>query len=252
MRTLLISLLICSFATPTFAASKKKQKPKQKQVSSVSTSKSMKSDFDTLGDNKAFADRVQSMDADRKVRIVQNRIVDLNHRLEVSVGYGINGGGGDSYVSTTNLGAQLDYHFSPRWAMGLRYEKFYNELSKEADAQYQRAINDATGTQRFPDIDLPLSSAVATLTFAPIYGKLNLFDLSVAHFDVYTMLGAGQIELKSGDSNIYTGGLGLSVWLTQHFSTRLEARYETYKDLVGTEDRTQNIVKAMFTVGYLL
>lgn len=251
MKTLLITLLVASISQTAFAAQKKKAIGTL-NTGSVSSSKSMKEDFNTLGDNKAFADRVKEMDADRKVRIVQNRIVDLNHRLEVSVGYGINGSGGDNYVSTTNLGAQLDYHFSPRWAIGFRYEKFYNELSKEAEAQFDRAVTDSTGTQRFPSVDLPLNSMIGTISFAPIYGKLNLFDLNVAHFDVYTMIGAGQIELRSGTTEIFTGGLGLSVWLTQHFSTRLEARYENYKDLLQSDNRDQNVVKAMATIGFLL
>lgn len=249
MRTLIISLLIVSVANTAWAAPKKKARVSE---SSVSSSQSMKKDFETLGDNQVFADRVKNMNADRKVRIVQNRIVDLNNRLELSIGYGVNGSGGDNYVTTTNLGGQLDWHFSPRWAIGLRYEKFYNELSKEAEAQFDRALNDSTGTQIFPSVDVPLSSTIATATFAPIYGKLNLFDLSIAHFDVYTVVGAGQIELKSGKTEIYTGGLGMSIWLSQHFSTRLEARYESYTDLLQSEERSQSATKVMATIGLLL
>jgi outer membrane immunogenic protein len=247
MKTLLLTILLVSISSNAFAAGKKARK-----VTPVSQSQSMKEDFSTLGDNQVFVDRVQNMDAERKVRIVQNRIVDLNNRVEVSIGYGMNGGGGDSYVTTENLAGQLDFHFSPRWAIGLRYEKYYNELSKEAEAQYQRASADVTGTQKFPDIDLPLSSALATVTFSPIYGKLNLFDLNVAHFDIYTVVGGGQIELRSGSSTVYTGGLGMSVWLSQHFSTRLEARYESYKDLLKTEEREQGVTKVMATIGFLL
>jgi outer membrane immunogenic protein len=249
MRTLIISLLIISVANSAMASVKKKGRI---QNSPVSSSQSMKKDFETLGDNQVFVDRVKNMDADRKVRIVQNRAVDLNNRLELSIGYGMNGSGGDNYVTTTNIGGQLDWHFSPRWAIGLRYEKFYNELSKEAEAQFERAINDSSGTQIFPDVDLPLSTTLATVTFAPIYGKLNLFDMSIAHFDVYTVVGAGQIELKSGKTEIYTGGLGMSVWLSQHFSTRLEGRYESYTDLLNSEERSQSATKFMVTLGYLL
>jgi len=126
MKKVLLSILALSFSLSAYAAPKK----------------SLKKDFDTLGDNKVFAERVKQMDQDKKVRIVQNRIVDLYNRVEIAGTYGYNAGG-DSYVTSQALGAILEYHISPRFAVGVRYQHFYNELTTEGKAQYDayRAAN---------------------------------------------------------------------------------------------------------------
>lgn len=238
MKKVLLSILALSFSISAYAAPKK----------------SLRKDFDTLGDNKVFAERVKQMDQDKKVRIVQNRIVDLYNRVEIAGTYGYNAGG-DSYVTSQALGAIIEYHFSPRFAMGVRYQHFYNELTTEGKAQYDayRAANaNGPSGQLVAGIDSPQDVGILTVSYSPIYGKLNLFDMSVAHFDIYTMAGFGKMKLASGDSDVITGGMGMGVWVTQNFSARLEARYETYEDLIGTENRRQNNVQGMFAIGVLL
>jgi len=53
------------------------------------------------------------------VRIVQNRAVDRNLRLEIGANYGLVSGG-DVYYRTQNLGANLDFHITPHWSIGAR------------------------------------------------------------------------------------------------------------------------------------
>lgn len=224
-------------------------------TTALAQKKSLKKDFETLGDNKVFAERVKNISQDKKVRIVQNRIVDLHNRFELAGTYGYSAGG-DSYVTTQHLGGILDFHFSPRFAVGVRYQHYFNELTNEGRAQYEAAriaqINDPAALNQVPDVDFPEGVGLVTLTYSPIYGKLNLFDMSVAHFDIYTLAGYGKMVLNSGDSDVLTAGLGMGVWVTQNFSARLEARYETYKDLIGTYNRTQSNVQGMFAIGILL
>ena len=236
MKKILLTILAVSFSISAQAAQKK----------------SLSKDFDTLGDNKVFAERVKQMDQDKKVRIVQNRIVDLYNRVEIGGSYGYNAGG-DSYVTTQHLGGMIEYHFSPRFAMGVRYQKYYNELTSEGKKQYDtyRASNlGGPSNQLVAGIDNPENVGLITVSYSPIYGKLNLFDMSVAHFDIYTLAGFGKMQLASGDSDVLTGGVGMGVWVTQNFTTRLEGSYETYEDLCGT--RKQNNIQGMFSIGILL
>jgi outer membrane immunogenic protein len=217
--------------------------------------RSMSKDFDTLGDNKIFAERVKQMDQDKRVRIVQNRIVDLYNRLELDGSYGYNAGG-DSYVTTQNIAGILEFHFSPKFAIGVRYQHFFNELTSEGKAQYDKAkadqALDSAAATRFAEIDYPEQVGMVTFSYSPIYGKLNLFDMSVAHFDIYLLGGYGKMQLLSGNTDLYTGGAGMGVWLTQNFSARLEARYEAYTDLIGSTNRSQNNIQGMFALGILL
>ncbi|MEO0336469.1 MAG: outer membrane beta-barrel domain-containing protein, partial [Pseudomonadota bacterium] len=51
-----------------------------------------------------------------------------------------------------------------------------------------------------------------------------------AQFDVYLLGGVGQMQLESGPTPTYTAGGGMGLWLSNHFTTRIEARYQTYED----------------------
>jgi outer membrane immunogenic protein len=115
MRTLKTTLLAVMVLVPAMVLA---QAPK----------KDLKSDFSTLGDNKDVVERVKNMDTHQRVRIVQNRLVDRNHRIEIGANYAYNGGG-DSYVKTQNVGGNLEYHINPRWSLGLHFEKAYNTLT---------------------------------------------------------------------------------------------------------------------------
>ncbi len=216
---------------------------------------SLKSDFATLGDNQEITERVKNLDSQQKVRIVQNRLVDRNLRFELGLGYGFLSGA-DSYVKTQDIGGLLEFHINPKWSLGARYQKSYNALTSEGRNQYDRAQSaqqaDAGSTQSFVGIDYPVESSFATISFYPIYGKLNLFDASVAHFDLYAIAGYGRIKLSSGTSDAYTGGGGVGLWLSKHWSSRLEVRYQSYKDLLTAEKRNQNSVEAMALIGFLL
>lgn len=224
-------------------------------TSAQAETKSLQGEFKTLGDNQEVIERVKKLDSRQKVRVVQNRLMDRNNRLEAALNFGLLSGA-DSYVQTKDLGIMLHYHLSPRWSFGIGYEKNYNTLSSEGSRQYDTAytcqINDASCAQRFPAIDFPLETKMISVSFYPIYGKLNLFDSGIAQFDLFTSIGYGQKTLNSGLSNVMTASLGAGVWLNSFLTARLEARYENYKDLLLTEKRVQNAVSALASIGIML
>lgn len=237
----LILLLICLFLiSNSFAASNESN---------------LKKEFQTLSDNKDVVERVKKMDSQQKVRIVQNRYVSRTNRIELAFDYG-SIFGADTYVKTSNLGAQLQYHLNPNWSFGLEYHKFYNDLTAEGQRQYNVAYScqqQGPGcTQRFAGVDFPLENQMATISFYPIYGKLNLFDSGIAQFDIYTLIGYGQKKLSSGTTNALAAGLGIGIWLNNYLTTRFEMRYESYKDLLDIEPRNQNAVTLAASVGVLL
>ena len=245
MKTIISFLLLVGFFTvQSLAASPSDQ-----------SKKDLKSEFSTLGDNQDVLDRVKNMDSHQKVRIVQNRLVDRNNRIELAVNYAFNGGG-DSYVKTQNVGARLEYHFNPRWSAGLQYQKSYNVLTPEGENQFAAAAAaqkiDPASPNRFPAVDYPLESQLATVSFYPIYGKMNLFDSGIAQFDIYLQLGFGKMSLLSGESDLYSIGFGSGVWLTSRITTRLEVRYQQYEDLLLTDQRKQNNVQGIASLGVLL
>ncbi|MGE0762298.1 MAG: outer membrane beta-barrel domain-containing protein [Bdellovibrionales bacterium] len=206
-----------------------------------------------LGGNRELIRRARGLDPKNKVRVVQNRTVDRDLRLELGVNYG-GVAGGDPYVSTNNLGVNLDFHVNPRWSIGARYYNSSNTLSSEGKRVFESAqAARAAGTYyERPDIDYASDTYLGVINWYPMYGKLSLFDFGIAQFDVYLLAGAGQVKLRSGMAPTYTAGAGLGFWMTQHFSTRLEVRYQTYEDEIYTGPRQLDLTVISATLGFLL
>lgn len=205
--------------------------------------------LDSLGGNKKISEMAAAMDPENRVRIVQKRLVDRNSALEIGVNYGAVAGG-DSYLKTQNYGASVDFHFNPQWSLGARYYDYGNSLTAEGRRvfdQARAAYNAGGRSYIIPDIDFPLNSALAVVNWYPVYGKTNLLDWGIAQFDMYLLAGAGQIQLSSGNTGLYTAGAGVGIWMTKHLSARIELRYQNYKDQIITGSR--NIQTTTGTVG---
>jgi hypothetical protein len=89
------------------------------------------------------------------------------------------------------------------------------------------------------------------VNFYPIYGKINFFG-GISQFDLYLQGAYGKIELSSGQTDIYGAGVGLGVWWSNYFTTRLEGKWQTYNDHVYTGSRKLDTVVFMGTLGVML
>ncbi len=213
-------------------------------------------DFDSLGGNTIMLERARALEPQKDVRVVQTRTVDRRHRVELAPEFS-DVFGGETFAHTKNIGINLNYHFTPRLSAGLKYNYAFNELTREG----QSAVNAATAefaanpenpTQPFPQIDYVKDEVLALLNWYPIYGKINLLEKSVIHFDVYALGGGGTIRLSSGPTSTYTAGGGIGFWLTQHFTTRLEMRYQNYTAKNNDGDRAMDLTVGSLQMGWLL
>lgn len=206
-------------------------------------------DFDGLGENKELFDTAKALHPDLNVTVVQERIVKRRNRLEISPEISAFMGG-DAYTDTYAYGLTMNYHIVPWISVGARYSKFSNTLNKEGT----NIIHDVTATDKgfIPDIDYAKSSTMAFVNLYPIYGKMNLLNMGITHFDVYLTGGYGSMQLRSGSAPTWTAGGGVGFWWSQHFSTRFEVRTQSYE-----AKRYNNSVNLFNTVasvqmGYLL
>lgn len=216
-------------------------------------------EMDALGANRELMKKARAIDPNNKVRVVQNREVSRTMRLEFGLNYGTVAGG-DTYLNSNMIGGQLDFHVTPHWSVGARYYDVSNTLSSEGkdvfdDAQARKRAGDTN--YRDPGIDYAKSTWLTVVNWYPIYGKMSLFESAVSQFDIYLLGGAGQSRLGSGFTTpVYTAGGGVGLWLTKHISTRLEARWQGFKDhpdhinTANQRDVNQTILTA--TVGFLL
>lgn len=209
--------------------------------------------MDGLGGNKELIKKARALDPDNKIRVVQNRTVDRNWRFELGVNYSAIGGG-DPYLSTQSVGGNFDLHINPMWSVGARYSDFSNQLNTEGERVFKDAAErEASGSPYIkPDVDYMKNSTLGVISFYPVYGKLNMFDMGVTQFDLYILGGYGQVQLESGSSSTWTAGGGAGLWLSQHFSSRLEVRYQNYQDQIYSGARDMDLVVTTFTIGFIL
>ncbi len=217
---------------------------------------SLDSEFDSLGGNKIFLDKAKALQPEENISIVQNRTVSLVRRLELAPEFS-GTFGGEAYSKTKSVGMNAVYHFNSRWAIGAKYNWSFNTLTEEGQslinaAKADQIENPESPRVPYPEFDYAKSEMMALVNWSPIYGKLNLLDKAVAHFDFYVLGGYGQVELASGPTSTYTAGGGFGFWLTQNFSTRLEMRYQNYKAKYFDTSKDMDLALASVQMGWLL
>lgn len=211
-------------------------------------------DLSSLGSNAESVKRANRLESRSRIAIVQNRTVDRHWRLELGANYGAVAGG-DSYVNTQNASINADLHISPKFSLGVHYAKAFNQLTPEGKNQFDRAQamkNAGQLNYNYAAIDYPESSILGIVNWYMMYGKINFFDMSVIQFDIYSLVGGGQVQLASGSAPTYTAGGGIGFWISQHVTSRLEVRYQGYTDHVYTGDRNLNLIVANLGIGVLL
>ncbi len=255
LNKMFLAVVLILVSVQSFAASKSKSTSQSTTSSSSSVSSATEQDLDSLADDSALIERAKVMDPKNRVQIVQKRAVDRNLRLELGGNYGYIGGG-DSYLTSQNLGAYMDFHITPNWSVGFRYNNFINSLTEEGKSVYQAAVqNQVNGTTGAlaPAVDSPVNSELATIAWYPVYGKMNFFNSWVPHFDLYALAGYGKTQTESGlNSDTFAGGMGIALWLSQHFTSHLEVRYQTYQDSPVASTRRENLVIGQVSLGILL
>ncbi len=217
-------------------------------VSLQATADELMKDFDSLGGNDVLLEKTQALQGKSTTYVVQNRIVNRRGRVELSPEYS-NVLGGDPYTATSQWGLNAHLHLNPRWSVGVKYSHMVNSLKAEGE----NLISDTSilGRAYIPDIDYPISQTMALVNWYPIYGKMNILDAGISHFDVYLVLGNGQIELKSGRTSTWTGGAGVGLWISQHLATRLELRYQSYEAQNYQGKQKMDLTVASVQTGYL-
>ena len=213
-------------------------------VSFVPAQADILKDFDSLGGNDKLINRAKALEPNKDIEIVQNRVVKRKFRSEFSAGYN-NIVGGDAFVQTQMLNLNYHFHINPRWTVGASYFSAFNQLSSEGET----LINQ---DDLVPDVDSAKAGYEIVGNYSPIYGKLNVFNQGVVQFDIYGLISLGNIQLRSGETNTYSLGAGIGLWISQHLTTRMEIRQRFYeaKRFGGSTD--MEITSLGFSFGYML
>lgn len=217
----------------------------------------LETEFDGLGGNQIILDKARELNPDTQMEVVQDRIVPRKHRFEFAPEFSGAMGGDDTYTKSQSLGMNINYHINHRWSIGAKYNHTFNKLTAEGEAMVDAATEDRLANPRnptkpLPDIDHQKSESLVVLNWYPIYGKMNLFEKKIAQFDIYGLLGVGQVELKSGSKPTHTVGGGIGFWLSPQISTRMELRYQKYNVEYVSGPKGLDLAIASVQVGWLL
>ncbi|MCB0391209.1 MAG: outer membrane beta-barrel domain-containing protein [Bdellovibrionales bacterium] len=221
-------------------------------------------DFDSLGKNKVLLENAQALFPEKKIEIVQERIVDRNWRHEFSPDYEVVSNGDNPYFHSQKLGFNYQLHINPYWSVGLKYQYNFNWLTEEGDriiedgrAKQDAIYRDDPNSREKPDPFIPelnwaQENYLAFVNWYPIYGKFKFLNSGIVHFDLYTHLAAGQIKLRYNNSDLYQFGIGTGLWWSQHITSRIEYKFSTYKTELYKDQSSIQTGNLSLSVGYLL
>ena len=212
-------------------------------------------DLDSLGGNRALLEKI-NLNSGKRIELVQKRTTDRTHRLEMAPEYKYVSKG-NTYLNSSSAGLSLRYHINPYWSVGTKYNYFYNQLTPEAERLIDEAmkvgdINPDMELALIPELNWLKTSIMGSLSYYPIYGKINWFNRAIIHFDMYITLGAGQVELRKGNSASFLGGAGFGLWPSQYLSMRLEYNYQIYNAKYQSGVKQLDMNTLSFSLGYLI
>ena len=208
-------------------------------------------DFESLGGNDVLLEKAKALNPDQRVFVVQDRIVSRRRRFEFAPEFHTVLGG-DNFLVTRGASANVHFHFNPQWSIGLKYSRMFNRLSQDGENLLNDSALNMKGRALVPDADYPMAQSLATIDYYPIYGKFNFFNRGIVHFDVYGLLGGGNLQLASGSTNTWTAGAGMGFWISQHLTSRLELRYQSYTAQRYNGAYAVDLTALGVQVGYLL
>lgn len=204
-----LGVALCMFASPVYAASKKK-----KQV------------------RKKFKD---------KIHVIQRKPVLQKKRLELAPRFGTSFN--DPLYKSFRVGLNANYHISERLFIGATVDwyDFGSALGGYTDV-YERVTSQTNGA---PDTPVPLWSAGAELGFAPIFGKFSMFNKRLGFYDVGVTAGAAYVTSESIRLRVPNSGVGGTVSVFNHifinewFSLNFEVRDTIYfANLKGATEKS--------------
>lgn len=212
-------------------------------------------DFDSLGGNEELLKKVMS-DSSKKIELVQNRIVNRVNRWEISPEFK-HVANGNTYLNSSSVGLSVRYHFNPYWTVGLKYNHFTNKLTPEGKSVMDDAVaayesNSNASIAIIPELNWLKSSAIGLVSYYPIYGKANLFNKGIIHFDMYGTLGAGKMQLRNGGTTTFLGGVGFGFWISRYLTSRIEYNYQVYTAKFQSGKKRLGMNSVAFSVGLLL
>jgi outer membrane beta-barrel protein len=195
----------------------------------------------------------------REVRVMQNRFFTKAMRPELSLSAGtiLN----QSYTDTNAVGLRGSL-FVNEW-LGLEYRYQFARTTDSQDMeQLQRHRYYAVGSDGeavtdhyvYPTPKQTIISGIQDLQLvaAPLYGKVNVFDLAIAYVDGYIGLGASQLTAEKDSFSSLTASTGVRLFLEKSYSLRVELTSRSTPVLFDGSESYPNLLSLDVGAGVFL
>jgi len=167
-------------------------------------------------------DAVPGMTTSDRLYAVQQRATPLSRRTEILLSAGQTLAGSD-FLDSSQVGAEIQYHFNDRFSVAGGYSKVTNKLTSSA-----RNLENSTGF--LPDVDYASSRWEARAQYNLFYGKFRFNRTQALSFDQYLGLGVANHDLLSGNVTGPVFDAGLAFWMGKKFSFHAGVKDYYYKE----------------------
>lgn len=169
--------------------------------------------------------------------VVQNRFFTKKNRVEI----GLNAGSilNESYSNTSVVGTRTGLFFSEKFGLEYNFSKYRSIDSTDLLAlRSQEVCVDVTCRSIEPSFIRLVDAHQLQVVFAPIYGKINLFDWTILYSDLTLSAGSAQVSTSQGRKWAFTPGIGQRFYFSKSFSLRVDASDIFLKETVTQKDQS--------------
>jgi outer membrane beta-barrel protein len=200
-----------------------------------------------LAQNKP--EKEESLAPSKPPLVLQNRYFLKKLRPELSLhgGQVLN----ESYSQTFQVGARAGLFITETLGVEYTFDKYLGGDSDDLKAlrklEYCGANGepDTTCKRVEPSFVRLESGHSATLTFAPIYGKINLLEGYILYSDIYANVGAGMLGTSQGSKPTAILGVGQRFYFAKSFNVRVDAVDHIFQEeRTNGTDKTKNVRNA--------
>lgn len=136
---------------------------------------------------------LSQLQAFSEVSVIQRRFLPKTGRFQFYLG--LSSIANDPWFWGMGGAGRLGYHFTEAWALDFNYAFLSNS---EKDAVKDLKANNAVNTDSIISLQNYLGVDVV---WAPIYGKMSLFNKRIVPFDMYFSLGGGQASISNAKTS---------------------------------------------------
>ena len=175
-----------------------------------------------------------------QIRVVQEAPLTKAHKFELGAYYGFIGT--DPFLTVTNYGAQLGFHFSESLFLNAMTWRHRSQSSAALDT-----LENNLGTSA--NTNNPLSYTGGELGFGLAFGKLNLLGKKIIYYDMYLLTGGGITATENGRYTTGTAGIGQHIFLSSspNLAIKVDFRQALYRETIIEKHVLSELGKTLFS-----